>query len=170
MPLQSISTHTTIIQPNNPSIATQNTIHKEKYLITLTQTQKERLGFRERKREMRVPESEARPRERDELCRWRRSAKRETSYAAWRRSSVFFFIRRVGFFLGGVGKMVYEIKKGKPFSKKCEGFLVKWKSFSVWPLFYVEVNTVKCENYFLETILRRSKRSIRHACVFNWEN
>jgi hypothetical protein len=36
-----------------------------------------------------------------------------------------------GFFLGGGGKMVYEIKKGKPFSKKCKGFLVKWKSFSV---------------------------------------
>jgi hypothetical protein len=43
----------------------------------------------------------------------------------------FFLIRRVGLFLGGVGKKVYEIKKGKPFSKKCKGFLVKWKSFSV---------------------------------------
>jgi hypothetical protein len=68
MPPQNISTHTTIIQPNNPSIATQNSPHKEKYSITLTQTQRERLGFRERKREMRVPasglNSEARPRER----------------------------------------------------------------------------------------------------------
>jgi hypothetical protein len=36
---------------------------------------------------------------------------------------------------GGVrmslGKMVYGIKKGKPFSKNCKGILVKWKSFSV---------------------------------------
>jgi hypothetical protein len=57
MPPQNISTHTKIIQPNNPSIATQNTPHKEKYSMTLTQTQKERLGFRERKREMRIPVS-----------------------------------------------------------------------------------------------------------------
>ena len=28
------------------------------------------------------------------------------------------------------------------------------------PLFYVEVNIVKCENYFLETILGQSKRSL----------
>jgi serine/threonine protein kinase len=37
----------------------------------------------------------------------------------------FFRIRRVEFFLGGAEKMVYEIKKGKPFLKKGKGFLVK---------------------------------------------
>jgi hypothetical protein len=40
----------------------------------------------------------------------------------------FFLIRRVEFFIfffGRVGKMVYEIKRGKPFFKKCKGFLIK---------------------------------------------
>jgi hypothetical protein len=37
----------------------------------------------------------------------------------------FFLIKIVGFVLGEAGKMVYGIKKGKPFSKKCKGFLVK---------------------------------------------
>ena len=36
----------------------------------------------------------------------------------------------------------------------------------LWPLFYVEVNTVKCKNYFLETILRRSKQSLRGQIYF----
>jgi hypothetical protein len=35
------------------------------------------------------------------------------------RSQVFFFSKqRVGFFLGCWGKMVYELKKWKPFSEK----------------------------------------------------
>ena len=96
---------------------------------------------------------------------------RERTYAnacvwAWRREESKVGLVREGVRMS-LGKMVYEIKKWNPFFKKCKDFLVKWKSFSVWQSFYVEVNIIKYVNHFLKIILRRSKQNLNKINYFN---